>query len=70
MNKFGTLITIICIILGILVIMLILKIILRSSNSMGMMMGKDLIYDHMQVMIKAIVVIIIIMLILFFWLKK
>jgi len=69
MSKLGTILTIITIIMGILLIMLVLKITFLSSNSMGMMMDKDLIYDHLQVWIRAIVIIIIV-LILFFWIKK
>lgn len=69
MNKLGNIITIISIILGILLIMLVLKIIMLSSNSMGMMMDKDLIYDHMLGLIKFIAIIII-TLILLFWMNR
>lgn len=69
MSKFGTIITILTIIMGILLIMFVLKIIFLSTNSMGMMMDRDMIFDHLQVWVRTIVIIIVI-LILFFWIKK
>lgn len=69
MSKFGTIITILTIIMGILLIMFVLKIIFLSSNSMGMMMDRDMIFDHLLVWLKAIMIITIII-VLLIWIKK